>query len=294
MEQAVAVQEPQEPMTLVPAMNVATIKAQRNLVMEVMRDVMKRDVHYGKVPGTDSVALFKAGAEMLGMTFGLRAVFDAHPRELENGHREYMVDCTLTYRDGSVLATASGLCSSMESKYRWRNSKPACKTCGKDLRRSNDGSGYYCWKKKDGCGATFKLHEIRHVAGKVENPDIADQMNTVMKMAAKRAHVAGIRLALAVSDMFEMEPEFAQEEERVEPAAQQDHQKPKPTPEQELAHECAQLASKLGRDKDSLAELLKDGGGWAPKDKWTDLTLGELKKAREILAAEVALIGGAK
>lgn len=297
MEQPVAVTEPQ-PMTLAPVMQVAQLKQQRQAVMQVMQDLMQEGVHYGKIPNVDKPFLYKAGAEMLGMTFGLRATFTSHPRELEGGHREYLVECTLTYRDGSVLATAEGLCSTMESKYRYRYSQRKCPECRSEkIKKSKHSDGYYCYGKIGGCGANFKSSDRRITGqklGKVENPEIADQMNTVLKMASKRSHVACIRLALAVSDMFEVEEDARRDRAERDEQDEQDEQQddPGPTPHQEVAHECAHLATKLNRNKASIAELLQDGGVPAPKGKWTDLSIEDLRKARKILEDELKLIEG--
>jgi hypothetical protein len=60
------------------------------------------------------------------------------------------------------------------------------------LKSKNEGEGYFCWRKKDGCGALFPLGDKaieNQEVGRVENPDIADTYNTVLKMAKKRAQV---------------------------------------------------------------------------------------------------------
>ena len=45
------------------------IRAQVNLIQEVMQAVMKKDVHYGVIPGTPKPTLYKAGAEKILSTF---------------------------------------------------------------------------------------------------------------------------------------------------------------------------------------------------------------------------------
>tara|TARA_R110002095_G_scaffold133065_3_gene115535 strand:+ start:154 stop:1050 length:897 start_codon:yes stop_codon:yes gene_type:complete len=298
MEHAVAVQQnPSGAVQVAPQlpaeMDVREIKRRKNLITEVMRDVMIVGQHYGKIPGTNNMSLLKPGAEMLGMAFRLSPHFSVETRELERGHREYSVQCTLTAVDGTIAAIGLGLCSTMESKYRYRYKQRTCPSCHQEaIRKSKQGSqGFYCWDKLGGCGQTFKSDEQRIISqklGKVENEDISDQMNTVMKMGVKRAHVAAILFATGASDMFVQEEE-APPIVHDEPAAAAE-----PSEEAQLAVECARLFKVLDRDRDSIAELLKSNGGWAPKGSWTELTFGELKKAREILAAEVDLVGGGK
>jgi hypothetical protein len=59
--------------------------------------------------------------------------------------------------------------------------------------------------KKGGCGATFHstTSEItKQETGRVENPDIADVYNTVLKMAKKRAQVDATLTAVGASDLL--------------------------------------------------------------------------------------------
>jgi hypothetical protein len=97
----------------------------------------------------------------------------------------------------------------MESKYRWRKSQRACPACGVDgsIGRSkfppkDNPTGQPGWYCRD-CKAQFAYDasDIRNQqAGRVENPDIADQYNTVQKMADKRAYVASVITSVGASD----------------------------------------------------------------------------------------------
>jgi hypothetical protein len=183
------------------------VSAQVQLIQQVMRDVMKDGEHYGVVPGCGTKpALLKPGAEKLCFTFQLVPNFEVKRQDYERNHREYEVRCRLTNRAGVLIAEGLGTCSTYESKYRYRNADRTCPTCGKPaLMKSKRDPEFYCWTKKDGCGATFPLDDKRiteQQVGKVENPDIADQWNTVLKMATKRAHVAATITACAASDLF--------------------------------------------------------------------------------------------
>ena len=114
----------------------------------------------------------------------------------------------------------------------------ACPKCGSPSikkskfppRGSPQGTepGWYCYAKVGGCGAEFPALDPTiegQVAGKVQNPDLADVANVVLKMAKKRAQV-DCALALArVSDMFTQDVEDMVEaaaavtEHRATPAA---------------------------------------------------------------------------
>ena len=186
------------------------IRAQKNLIQEVMRDCMKAGEHFGKIPGCgDKPALLKAGAETLSFTFRLAPTFEIVKSETGNGHREYQITCIIkNAMNGMTLGSGVGSCSTMESKYRWRNANRKCPECGKEAiikGKADFGGGWICFGKKGGCGAKWKdgdaVIEGQEI-GRVENQDIADQYNTVLKMAKKRAHVDAILTVTAASDIF--------------------------------------------------------------------------------------------
>ena len=87
-----------------------------------------------------------------------------------------------------------GSCSSWETKYRWRKVERICPRCGKaNIRKSQHEEGWYCWTKTEGCGARFAAGDTTiesQEAGRKPNPDMADVVNTVLKMAYKRSKVS--------------------------------------------------------------------------------------------------------
>ena len=52
------------------------IKAQVQLIQQVMKEVMQKDEHYGVIPGTLKPSLLKSGAEKLCLTFRLDPQYD--------------------------------------------------------------------------------------------------------------------------------------------------------------------------------------------------------------------------
>lgn len=127
---------------------------------------------------------------------------------MPNGHREYRATCSLYATDGTFLGDGSGSCSTMESKYRYRNSERVCPDCGEAAiikGKAEYGGGWLCFKKKGGCGTTFEDYDpaiTDQEIGKVENPDIADVYNTCEKMADKRAFVAAVLKVTGASEVF--------------------------------------------------------------------------------------------
>jgi len=196
--------------------SVDVVVARVEKVREVQRRIMKLGTHYGKVPGTDKDCLLKPGAEILGLTFQLDPEF-SNVERWDGEHLESVVTCTLYHAPtGNRLGSGIGSCSTREKKYAWRNGGRKCPACGKNgpLTKSKDKPEWFCWRKKDGCGATFKETDERITSqkvGRVPNPDLADNYNTVRKMACKRAHVAAILFVTCASEIFTQDLDDADE-----------------------------------------------------------------------------------
>ena len=107
-------------------MAVADIISHVSTVQEVMRAVMKPDVHYGKIPGAgDKPTLLKAGAEVLCMVFRIADSYEVTDLSTPDCIR-YRVNCIGTHQaSGVVMGSGLGEASSNEEKYKWR--KAVCK-----------------------------------------------------------------------------------------------------------------------------------------------------------------------
>ncbi len=206
-------------------LDVSQVGAQVNAVHDLMKRVMKKDEDYGIIPGCKKPSLYKPGAEKLGVMFRLAPSYDIRSEDLPGGHREVFVTCILTHiNSGRIMGQGAGSCSTLESKYRYRGEGRTCPECGQPTiikGRDEFGGGWLCFKKKGGCGAKFKDGDEQvesQEGGKVENPDPADQFNTVLKMAQKRANVAATLSATAASSIFTQDvedlPGAAAQEER--------------------------------------------------------------------------------
>ena len=159
------------------------------------------DGDYGVIPGTKKKTLLKPGADKLCEVYGLYDEYEmiSTVEDWDKGLFDYTLTCRLRSRtDDSIAGSGVGSCSSFESKYRWRDSQRKCPTCGAEAiikgKAEFDG-GWLCWGKKGGCGAKFKDKDPlieQQVIGRVENPDIVDTKNTVLKMAKKRAKIDAV------------------------------------------------------------------------------------------------------
>jgi hypothetical protein len=158
------------------------------VVQEVMRAVMKPDVHYGKIPGTDKPTLYKAGAEVLCMVFRIADTYEVTDMSTE-GIVRYRVNCIGVHQgSGTVMGSGLGEASSGEEKYKWR--KAVCKEefdeTPANMRRVKHARGKN--------NTTYKQDQIR--------TEPADLANTILKMANKRAKMAMVLNVTAASDCF--------------------------------------------------------------------------------------------
>jgi predicted RNA-binding Zn-ribbon protein involved in translation (DUF1610 family) len=199
---------------MMPAASIDMVIERRNMMVDFVRRAMTQNTDYGMIPGTQKNTLLKPGAEKLNTLFGLTPRFVEIKTVEDWGGTEhngepffyYWQKCQLL-RDGVVVGEGDGSCNSWEKKYRYRASQRVCPNCGKAtiFKSKNQGEGFYCWAKKDGCGARFEENApsiVSQEAGQVVNPEIADQVNTLLKMAQKRALIAATLLAVNASEFF--------------------------------------------------------------------------------------------
>ena len=194
-------------------MSSSAVVAHVEKVHEIMEKILKNGEHYGTIPGTNKPTLLKPGAEKLSFAFRLLPKFRVTMRDLPNNHREYELVCELWHESGVFAGEGVGSCSTMESKYRYRNvadyeitGDPIpedAKQNKKEYRRQG-----YGMKQVNGVWEWVKYKD----AARQENPDIADTYNTVLKMAKKRALIDATITACAASDIFTQDVEDLQNE----------------------------------------------------------------------------------
>lgn len=169
------------------------VKAQVQLIQEVMASVMVKDVHYGTIPGTGKPTLYKPGSEKILTTFHIAA----YPKEVDDlstfDEIRYRVKVHgLSMNDGRLIGVGIGECSSNEEKYRWR--KPVC---DQEFNETPEDRRREVWKKYD--GNVYKAKQVRM------NP--SDVANTILKMAKKRAQIDMTLTATGASDVFDQDLE---------------------------------------------------------------------------------------
>jgi hypothetical protein len=223
------------------SLTAADVRAQVNLIQDVMRSVMQEGTHYGKIPGTQSVSLYKPGAEKLMATFRFGSDVDVEDLGTP-GEVHYRVKYKILAGDGRVLGVGVGECGSQEEKYAWR--RPVCNEEFTDTPENLRRIKYKSWQ-----GRVEKQQQVR------TNP--ADVRNTILKMAKKRAMVDAVLTVTAASDIFtqdiedlpdELRDQIA-EENRRRPGHQAAAQAiPKDSPERDAAIAACKAEAAKGAD----------------------------------------------
>lgn len=199
-----------------PAMSIQQATQRFNTLVEFVQQVMRPDIDYGIIPGTGTKpTLLKPGAEKLTTLFGLSTRFIVVEKTEDwTGEQHggepffyYWYRCQL-WRGERLIAEADGSCNSREAKYRWREAKRVCPACNQAAiikGKAEYGGGWLCFKKQGGCGAKYADGDQTiegQPAGRVPNPDLADQVNTIQKMAQKRALIAATLIGVNASEFF--------------------------------------------------------------------------------------------
>jgi len=217
------------------AMTAVDMRAQVNLVQEVMQAVMKKDTHYGVIPGAKKPSLYKPGAEVLAATFRIAVSYRTEDLSMDD-HVRYRVTAVGTHQTtGIVLGDGMGECSSGEEKYKWRRV-----VCDEEFDATPENRRRIKFGKYQG-----KVEKTKQV-----RTEPADQANTILKMACKRAQVAMTLNVTAASDIFTQDIEDLPEELRGEEAQAAESVRPGPTPYPD---------DKLSANLPTYAKLVLDG-----------------------------------
>lgn len=178
------------------------IRERVNLVQEVMRGIMKRDTHYGTIPGTPKPTLYKPGAEVLCVTFRIAQEYQILDLS-DSLTARFRVTCVGRHQvSGIVLGEGVGECSSAEEKYKWRGA-----VCAEEFGLATESM------------RRVKFYKNGNKATQVRT-EAADLSNTVLKMACKRAMIAMTLNVTAASDIFTQDIEDLPEELRPQEASQ--------------------------------------------------------------------------
>ncbi len=95
----------------------------RDAIKSVVSTVMKEGIHYGQIPGTRGLTLYKEGSEVLLATFQIAV--EPHVTDLSSASEvKFQVELRGIHQvSGAYLGSGLGACSSNEDKYRWRDAR---------------------------------------------------------------------------------------------------------------------------------------------------------------------------
>lgn len=219
---------PAAPPTLAvtPQVEATELKARLDVIQEAQQNAMIDGTDYGVVPGTKKPTLLKPGAEKLSVLFQLDVQLSNEKRWGPGDHLTVVSKATVFHAPtGSRLGYGEGVCSTRERKYAYRQAKLSCPECSEEtIFKSKKNPGWFCWAAKGGCGANFNADDKRITGqnlGQVDNPDLPDAWNTIVKMAEKRARVDAVLAVTGASALFTQDVEDQPAAAEPEPVAPQ-------------------------------------------------------------------------
>lgn len=167
----------------------------------IIQKQLKSGHDYDIIPGTQKPTLLKPGAEKTLMLLGLTSEYDVLEKveDYDKGVFAYTVKCTLS-RNGHKVTEGLGSCNSKEDKYRYRWVKAEEIPHGMDIESLKS--------------RTTKYGNVQY---RIDNDEIYSQVNTLLKMAKKRAQIDATLTVAALSEVFTQDLEdmrqFVQQEE---------------------------------------------------------------------------------
>lgn len=174
---------------LMPAMSIQQAVQRYKTTVEFVQRVMKKDIDYGVIQGTGKPTLLKPGAEKLTTLFGLCVDFALKDstEDWDAGRFAYRYGCSLA-RNGLQIAYAEGSANSLEKRYRYRN-------IYENKASDDDKARAIRVEERTGKYGPYKVYVV-------ENDDPYTLVNTLQKMAQKRAMIAAVLIAVNASEFF--------------------------------------------------------------------------------------------
>jgi hypothetical protein len=227
-------------MAVAPQVEPTDLVARLRAIEEVQSTAMKEDVDYGVIPGTGGKpTLLKPGAEKLSVLFQLDVQIVNEKIWGPEDHLTVISRATAFHAPtGARMGYGEGICTTREKKYGKRKQDRTCPTCGSTAIKKSKfpprnepqaDPGWYCFAKVGGCGAEFAADDRQITSqplGEIENPDLPDTWNTVVKMAEKRGRVDVVLAVTGASALFTQDIEDGQSSPDQERAPEPDPPRP--------------------------------------------------------------------
>ncbi len=178
--------------------NIANTMAKIQQMQNVVQRTLKKGHDFGEVPGTSKPTLLKPGGEKICMLFGLNPEYEflQTTEDYDKEFFSYNIRCTL-FKNGQPVAQGVGSCNSKEKKYRFINVD--------EIPENYIGQSEQI---------TDKYGRTKY---KINNPDVCSLVNTILKMAKKRAFIDAVLQVASLSEVFTQDIEdmgdFIQQEQ---------------------------------------------------------------------------------
>ena len=168
------------------------------------------DAYTGK-PIFPKPMLYKAGAELLRLylELQLKTTVDDSKSDYSIPVIRFRVTTDIYDKHGGFLGSGEGVCSSLETKYRYRwltaKQLPASMKAGMTKTINQEGKDVEVidqelWINTYGVGsARFTRFGVQV---RIDSPDIFDQENTILSQAKKRSFADGIKIVTGASRIF--------------------------------------------------------------------------------------------
>ena len=172
--------------------NIANTMKKIAQMQAVVQKTLKNGQDFGTVPGTNKPTLLKPGGEKICMLFGLNPeyTFLQTTEDYDKEFFSYNIRCTL-FKNGQPVAQGVGSCNSKEKKYRYVNVDKV-------------PENYVGFQEP----ITDKYGRTKY---KINNLDICSLVNTILKMAKKRAFIDSILQVASLSEVFTQDLEDLQD-----------------------------------------------------------------------------------
>ncbi len=147
---------------------IATVKHNIQLCERLVKEVLEKDIDWGTIPGVSQPFLWDSGAAKIMSAFNCYADYKVIDATIRTPHIRYTITSQLINRSSQqIIATGIGAASTKEVKhrYRWVEDPEKEGISRRGLKQRRDGKY------------------------RIPNPDTEDLLNTIAKMAAKRADV---------------------------------------------------------------------------------------------------------
>lgn len=196
----------------------AELQAQKHtveMVEAIYATLMVNGVDYGTFPGIKKPMLYRNGAELLRLYLDLSIKDEVsyEGSDIANGIYFIRVHTDIHDKTGRFLGSGEGICTSLESKYRfrWAYRRDLPDAIYKDgiliqLDKSTPEATFEQWKTIFGANAAKIMTGDRgaYQLYRVENENIHDQANTFLSQAKKRSVTDGIKTVTGAGRVFQI------------------------------------------------------------------------------------------